>query len=144
MLETAARLRKPVDEQPIRIDDSLNQIRQSVGADADKAIGNEGTVHNPIPVAEREIPIQVPSGETQVTVVPGDQIRVASPESFNRPGSNLLNHMIHGVDRTSENIEILGEKRKKEDKMMGAKNNSQGEGFFTRARNWFYEDKKAA
>lgn len=149
MPEAAAQLTKPVDE-PIRIDDSLNQIRQSVGANADQAIGNKGPVHNPIPFAEREIPIHVPSG---VTVNTNNNETIDIPQTH-KPNKTLdnLSHLVNlggeenAAPRVSDTAELKQAIEKRNLGAMNARNNpSSGEGIIRNIKDWFYdEDKKAA
>lgn len=138
------------EQKPIKIDDRLSQIRQSIGVNSDLAVGNKGTAHDPVPVIEKEIPIQVPSGETQITESPGNLENVASPESFNRPESNFINHMVHGVDRTGEAGAVNSQKTRRELLVQQVRNNpSSQKGLLEVFKDFFYDydqdqDEKAA
>lgn len=142
-----AELTKPVNEQPVRIDDSLNQIRQSVGVNADKAIGNKG-IHNPIPFAEREIPIHVPKdGSTFTQEVRKGALDV--PETFKTNSDNsrhLLDFTGDGAPpRTGDAAEIKNKMQQRNDAVLQARDNPNSEGMIRKIKDWFYdEDKKAA
>lgn len=152
MPEATAQLTKPVDGQPIRIDDSLNKIRQSVGANADKAIGNKGTIHNPVPAIEMGIPVHVPSGKT-VNTNDYKDIDVPQTHKSNNfldnlghlPGPNLYDDKGASA-RVSDVRELTQATEERNLAAMNARNNpNSGKGVLGNLVDWFYdEDKKAA
>jgi hypothetical protein len=144
MPEATAQLINPANEQPIKIDDRLNQIRQSVGANADMAIGNKGSTHNPVPFPEREIPIHVPTGSAKTTHVSEKKGYVAPPDTFQKPKSNLFNHMVHGEDWTGNADKMTEEMNRRNDLAMAAKNSpTPRKGIVSNFVDWLH-DKKAA
>lgn len=153
MPEATAQLVKPTIESPVRVDDSLNQLRQGIGANADLATGNKGVPHDPVPIKEQKptIPNHVPSGETVDT----------NDHTFSLPGSHKSNKFLDNIGNVVPDIDLVNPdhvpnaaprvgnvtditevmKQKAED-VLKAKNepNKEEKGIF----DWFYHTKKKA
>lgn len=98
-----------------------------------------GINHDPVPISQKELPIHVPTGNAKAIPVSEKEGYVAPPDTFQKPESSLLNHMIHGVDRTGEASEITKTISLRNDAAMRARNNpKQNKGWL----DWFYDYKK--
>ncbi|MBI2594016.1 hypothetical protein HYW44_05245 [Candidatus Daviesbacteria bacterium] len=142
---------KPIPVEPVKPNtapkESWVKYNDQDQADLQASVKNKlaqaGINHDPVPIEQRELPIHVPTGTGKTTSVSEKEGYVVPPDTFQNPGSNLLNHMIHGVDRTGTASEIVQHKEEKGDKLMKERNKAN-KGKISKFLDWFYEDKKAA